>query len=163
MNYSETTEAVPGSERKKLITALIVLFGAALIFGMTAMLLRCMQPFWSVFAWIGSAMLLTLLVSKLILAFRDDFFRHKIIYRGILHDVRPVKVGYSTSASILYDLVLEQKTLKIGERGLDEMKLSDVPLPVAGEAVEVHCLPKSGDVIRLLVQRNGGWEEVGLK
>lgn len=163
VEYSETLVPMTIVEKKKQIITLIILFLIPIILSALGYSLKSMDNFWAIFLWIGSAaVFLFVWVPKIIRAMKDDFFSHKIIYKGIIRDVRIIKVGVGTASSLLYELVLDKKTLKIGERGLVEIKLLDVPLPGLGEEVEIHTLPKSCDIIQLLVKRNGKWESVEL-
>jgi hypothetical protein len=163
MEYSETLVPISKEEKKKQIITMVVLFFIPIVLSVLGYVLKSIDYFWAIFFWIGSAaVVLVALIPKIVRAVKDDFFSHKIIYQGIIREVRTIKMGVGTASSLLYELVLDKKTLKIGERGLVEIKLLDVPLPTQGEEVEIHTLPKSGDIIKLLVKRNGKWESVEL-
>lgn len=163
MNYSETLVPMSAREKKKQLLTFVVLILLPLFFFGTGYLLKPVNYFWAVFCWIAAGVIILFLwIPKTIRLIKDDFFSHKIIYKGIVQEVRAVTVGVSTSSSILHEFVLEKKTLKISEKGLIEIKLLDVPLPVRGEEVEIHALPKSGEIIKLLVYRNNKWESVAL-
>lgn len=163
MHYSETTEQTTKEDKRKLLTVLVLLCVVPVLFAATGYWLWDIDRFWSVFAWIGAAMLLVLVVFRLVHYIKEDFYRHKIVYNGNVLDVQTTKMGYGTTSSTRYEFTLEKATLRIGERALYELNLVDVPLPAKGEDVEIHCLPRSQEIIRLLVFRNGEWKSVVLK
>lgn len=163
MNYFEDLVPTTPQERKKQLIIMMVLVCIPFVFTGAGYLLKPIDYFWAIFCWVGAAATASFLViPKTIRLVKDDFYSHKVIYKGTIQEVRTVKMGYGTSSTDVYELVLEKKTLKISERELIEAKLLEVPLPVQGEEIEIHALPKSGDILKLLIYRNGSWKSVAL-
>lgn len=163
MNYSETLVPLSAEEKKKQVTILIIVLLLPVIFTGVGYLLKPIDFLWAIFCWIGAAVITAfLLIPKIFRFFKDDFFSHKIVYKGTIQEINTIKMGFGTSSSLVYELVLEKKTLKISEKELIEIRLVDIPFPAKGEEVEIHALPRSGDIIKLLVKRNEKWECVEL-
>ncbi len=163
MSYTESLVATTVEEKRKQIIVFVLLILLPFVFAGAGFLLTKVDYFWAIFCWLAAALVVAIaLIPKTIRLFKDDFYSHKIIYKGILKEIGQIKVGAGTASVQVFELVLEKKTLKISESDLVKTKLLDVPFPEKGEEVEIHALPKSGDVFKLLVKRNDRWESVAL-